>query len=430
MTDGHIFNTIQNVLLGSVTPTLSRARSGTEENMKRFSKACGSIVLAASLAVGLIGVTPAKAASEAELTEFVTAFEAAKAATAQVAESSITQSVSNGEVSMSAMGLINLSVPIKDLTTTIDPISKKSKMTGTVTIPDLGILSTVNPEISKKLSDSGIETGDTKIEDYGDLTKKALYRYNSKVGRAEVAALPGSLQGTSILSQLDITKLKNLIPYLTITKGKSDITLNIKVDEAGIKAAKSDIKAVLNGIIGDSGYDDLLAEIKKIATVKDIDLTVKFVIDPNRNVLIRHDIDAKIGLSLSDLPVPVTISFKNSTTSSITTESVAIPEAFTKGAQLIANYPLAKGGAKLVSTLSGKKTVFSVNGVTKTSAKSITIPASVKVLGSSYSVTKAAKNAFKKATKLKKLTIKNKTLKKLIKKSPSKYGLKKSVKIK
>lgn len=428
MTDGHIFNTIQNVLLGSVTPTPRRVRSGTEENMKRFSKACGSIVLAASLAVGLIGVTPAKAASEADLTEFVTAFEAAKAATAQVAESNITQSVSNGEVSMSAMGLINLSIPIKDLTTTIDPISKKSKMTGTLTIPDLSILSTVNPEISKKLSASGIETGDTKIEDYGDLTKKALYRYNSKVGRAEVAALPGSLQGTSILSQLDITKLKNLIPYLTITKGKSDITLNIKVDEAGIKAAKSDIKAVLNGIIGDSGYDDLLAEIKKIATVKDIDLTVKFVIDPDLNVLKQHDIDAKIGLSLSDFPV--TINFKNSTTSSITTESVAIPEAFTKGAQLIANYPLAKGGAKLVSTLSGKKTVFSVNGVTKTSAKSITIPASVKVLGSSYSVTKAAKNAFKKATKLKKLTIKNKTLKKLIKKSPSKYGLKKSVKIK
>ena len=119
---------------------------------------------------------------------------------------------------------------------------------------------------------------------------------------------------------------------------------------------------------------------------------------------------------------------KNSTASSVTSDTVAIPEAFSKDAQLIANYPVAQGGLTFTSTLSGKKTIFTVTGVKN--AKTITIPATISKLGAKYNVSAAAKNVFKKATKLKTLVIKNGALKKAVKKSPAKYGLSKKVKIK
>jgi hypothetical protein len=59
---------------------------------------------------------------------------------------------------------------------------------------------------------------------------------------------------------------------------------------------------------------------------------------------------------------------------------------------------------KVTSTKAGNRTV-AVVGVKSKKLTSATIPASVKISGQSYKVTKIAKNAFKKCAKLKKLTI-------------------------
>lgn len=396
--------------------------------MKRFTKTCGSIVLAASLVLSLVGVVPAKAAtSDADLTEFATTFAKVKEATAAIAKDKVTVSKSKANVAVSFSGIDVAKVPV-ELTTTVDPTTHKAKMVGFVEIPDLSSIASFVPDLAKVLEKYDLKAGTKAIEDYGDLEKKCLYRFNSKVDRAEVAALPSTLQGGSILDKIDVTKFAKLTPYLTLKKSATDMSLNLKADEAGIKAAKAEINTILKSVISpDSEYKDLLTKLNKDVDMTGVDLTFKFYVDAATGALAKHDIEGSVNITYNK-SFPLAIKFSNSTTSSVSTESVAIPAAFTDGAQLIAGYPVAKGGINFVSTLSGKNTVFSVSSVKN--AKTLTIPASITELGTSYKVTSAAKNAFKKATKLKTLTVKNGSLKKTLKKNPSKYGLSKKVKIK
>ena len=400
--------------------------------MNRFKKICGSLVLAASLVAGLAATNPTPAvaaASDAELTELAKVIDAAKKATTEIATTNTTVSDSTANISISFSGLPIASIPVT-LTTTVDPKSHNASLKGTATLPDLSAASSLAPDLGTILSNLYLKAGEKPIEAYGDLQKNTIYRYNSNVGRSEVADLPVSLVSGSVLDSLDATAFASLAPYITITKGKTDLTLNLKADEAGVKSKLKEINTLLKGFT--AGFEDnptvrsVMTKLMKKITIKGIDVTVKFVLDSTNGALKQHDIDAKIDVAFSG--APLTIALTNSTKSSVSTDTVAIPEAFTKGAQLIANYPVVKGGVTFLSTLSGKKTVFSVSSVKN--AKSLTIPASITKFGTKYSVSKAAKNAFKKATKLKTLTIKNSTLKKAVKKNRSKYGVKKGVKIK
>ncbi len=400
--------------------------------MNRFKKVCGSLILAASLVVGLASAntTPAiAAASDSELTELLTLIETAKAATTKVATENTTKSDSDATISISLGGLPVASVPVK-LTTTVDPASKKAAVTGTADLPDLSAIALLSPDLGTIINKFNYQAGTKDIKAYGDLEKKTVYLYNSTVGRNEVADLPAGLVGGSILDNIDATAFAKLAPYLTITKGKTDATLNLKVDEAGIKDAKKDINTLLKGFA--SGLNEnptvrgVMDKLMQKLAIKGIDFTVKFAIDPTTGALVKHDINATVDVSYDG--AALTLAIKTATSSTVSTETIEIPEAFSKDAQLVANYPVSQGGITFTSAISGKKTVFSVTSVKN--AKTLTIPATITKLGTKYNVSAAAKNVFKKATKLKTLVIKNGALKKAVKKSPAKYGLSKNVKIK
>ncbi len=400
--------------------------------MNRFKKVCGSVILAASLVIGLASANPVPAkaaASDSDLAELLTLIETAKAATAKVATENTTKSDSELNVSVSLGGLPVASIPVK-LTTTVDPVSKCASMIGSAELPDLSAVALLSADLGAALKKLNLQAGTTEIKAYGDLAKKCVYLYNSKAGRSEVADLPAGIAGGTILDNIDATAFAKLAPYLTITKDKANVTLNLKADEAGVKDAKKDINALLKAFtssIGDNAtVKNAMDKVMKKLEIKGVDFTIKFGVDPTTGVLVSHNIDATIDVSVDGAALALVI--KNSTASSVTSDTVAIPEAFSKDAQLIANYPVAQGGLTFTSTLSGKKTIFTVTGVKN--AKTITIPATISKLGAKYNVSAAAKNVFKKATKLKTLVIKNGALKKAVKKSPAKYGLSKKVKIK
>ena len=393
--------------------------------MNRFKKVCGSLVLAASLVAGLTATAPAsKAASSTdELTKLGTMLETVKTATNAVVATVPTETTSSTNIS-----IMSFNIPIS-LKTTVDPTSKTAKMEGSAEIPDaVTAISIISPKLGKLVDKLGIKAGTKKIEDYGDLTKKAVYRYSDKNGRYEVATLPDALAGSSILSSIDATKLAKLAPVLTVSfKGTDEVTLNIKADGDALKSIKSDVASLVTGLLGDSEYASLLKELSSKDALQGIDINITLKAN-DTHVLTQHDIEGTLTVNVEN--TPVTIGVNISGKSATTTQTVTIPENFTKDAQLIEGFEAKAGGVNFISKLSGKKTVFSVAGVSNTKATSLTIPKSISKFGKSYSVSAAAKNAFKKATKLKTLTIKNASLKKAVKKSPSKYGLKKSVKIK
>ena len=105
-------------------------------------------------------------------------------------------------------------------------------------------------------------------------------------------------------------------------------------------------------------------------------------------------------------------------------------EDILKNAQLAEGFVDKVNGVKITTVIAGKDAVLSVFDVTKKNAKKLTVPASVNKYGRIYKICTAHGKAFKNAKKLKTLIVKDKDLKKMLKKNPTKYGLKKSVKIK
>ena len=394
--------------------------------MNRIKKVCGSLILAASLVAGLTAAAPASkaAASNDDLKNLGTLLETVKTATNAVVASVPTETTSSTEIS-----IMSFKIPIS-LKTTVDPTSKTAKMEGSAEIPDaVSAISIISPKLGSLVDKLGIKAGTKKILDYGDLAKKAVYRHNDNLDRYEVATLPDALAGSSILSSIDATKLEKLAQVLNVSfKGTDEVTLNIKADGDALKAIKSDVTSLVTGLLGDSEYASLLKELSGKDALQGIDINITLKADGTTHVLTQHDIEGTLNVSVSGTPVAIGVNISGK--SATTTQTVTIPEEFTKDAQLIAGFEAKAGGVNFISKLSGKNTVFSVSGVANTKATSLTIPKSISKFGKSYSVSAAAKNAFKKATKLKTLTIKNATLKKAVKKNPSKYGLKKGVKIK
>ena len=391
--------------------------------MKRFTKTCGSILLAASLVLGTFGIVPAAAAESATMdpAEFATLYEDVKTATKAVESATPTKTDANVVLDLGALvGKSEFSTSI-----VLDPSSHNAKMT--------------------------VTSSGTTSDSYIDRTKKCMYYFNPNNDRYEVIGASGSISsGSSILDGLDITKLA---PVATITKGKGakvgdvacqDISVQIKAEGDALAAIIKDASGVFGGLLGNPvvtsglssggsmGFD--LSKLNPAKMIKDLDLTVTFYVDETK-ILRKTELSGTISLDVASLlgfdketifPLKVT----SSTESSVVNEAVVIPKEFVSKAQLAAGYAVKTAGVTISSILKGTKTVFSVTGVTKTKATKLTIPASSKQFGKSYKISQAETGAFKKAKKLKTLIIKNATLKKAVKKNPTAYGLKKNVKIK
>ncbi|MBQ7200781.1 MAG: hypothetical protein IJS24_05350, partial [Eubacterium sp.] len=131
------------------------------------------------------------------------------------------------------------------------------------------------------------------------------------------------------------------------------------------------------------------------------------------------------GMSLGTVTYNMGVSFTAST------DKLTIPEDRKTGVVLAPNNVASTGGLTFMSGMTEKgKPFFSVTKVENTKAKKLTIPAKVTALGQTVSVTQVSDQAFSKAKKLKTLIVKSASVKKALKKNPSKYGLSKKVKIK
>ena len=371
--------------------------------MKRFFKTCGSLVLAASLVVSVFGVKTASAADKAmTFEEFTSLYTTVKTATNAVASTSPTKTDVTGKLEIPLLGAVDIAV--SDI---LDPVNHTSKMTST--------------------------TAGVSKETYIDLTKGCAYSYNTDNARYEVNK---GTTSTSTVGFLDALNFDKIADCLTITVGagkkigdvacqETDVALKLEGEK--LAAVMGDLSKAMGGSLPDLGGSSSLGSIDLKTGLKGIDLKLALFVDESY-ILRGTDAEGSITVDLmgSSLNIPITMS----ATSDVTSESVVIPSEIAKSAQLVVGFVVSKSGAKFKSALSGKNTIFSVTGVTNTKAKKLTIPATISQFGKSYKVSTAAKNAFSKAKKLKTLVIKNKALKKAVKKNFKKYGLTKKVKIK
>ena len=161
-----------------------------------------------------------------------------------------------------------------------------------------------------------------------------------------------------------------------------------------------------------------------------LDADISFILSVDhapKQISINATID---GLSFGGFPLG-TIKTDLKTAFSSIADSIVIPADRIEKAIPAPSCVAVTSGLKLTTGINNKgKAFFSVSDVSKKGAKKLTIPAQATIFGKTLNVTAVEKQAFKNAGKLKTLVVKNAKLKKTLKKNPSKYGLKKSVKIK
>ncbi|MCR4605562.1 MAG: hypothetical protein K5639_06130 [Eubacterium sp.] len=240
---------------------------------------------------------------------------------------------------------------------------------------------------------------------------------------------------------MDLIVPSALAGIATVTEYEAELDgVDSKVVKINIKAEGEELKQAIPILVKAFGG----AETGEISTasmafsddIKSIDFTISFCVSKetlqlNKTVIEGTEVSSpEIQPDGSSDDEDKVAQFECKFENAVVDEIVELPP-WTKDAQLVPGVSAKKSGMKFATVYDlDNNTIFQVTGVTKTSAKKLTIPASIKKYGKSYKVTKAQKNAFKKAKKLKTLVVKNSKLKKAIKKNPTKYGLKKSVKIK
>ena len=383
--------------------------------MKRFIKTCTSVLLSASLILGF-GVIPAKAADtpvdpaafQATLAEVIAATKAVEAA---------------NPIKTAA----NVDLDIMS--------SQKVQMVADVL---------TNPE--NHVVKMAITSGENKIDTFLDSAAGRMYLFNTQNNRYEVAPSKASVSSaTTVLENIDLTKLAGIS---TVTMGAGatidtdvckEIDIAVKAEGEAIATFKDSLMKVVAGfgsssplissLFSGSATSSLIDPgSMDISTMfKGIDITVKAYFN-DLKVLRRIDVSGSITINMMGMDIPVKVG--SSSVASVTEEKVEVPAEYVTKAQLIEGVEVNTSGVTVTSKLKGKNTVFSVSGVVKSKAKTITIPATIKQLGKTYKICKAESGVFSPASKLKTLKIKDAALKKAVKKNPGKYGLSKKVKIK
>ncbi|MBO4396163.1 MAG: hypothetical protein J5819_07445 [Eubacterium sp.] len=405
--------------------------------MNRFKKIAGSVVLAAALTVSSIGIapakTPVKAAETAVTIEELTAeLNAVGAKIKSIAETSTlkTSSAGTAAIMMAEMPDTPVATVPLELDMDIDAASKVGH--GRMPMPSTDVTSMVSGD------------GQLPYEDlFMDLENSRMYIHDEKSGLDLVSEFPAAsyLQGfgigegegnmfTTLLSPQLLTAMKD---FVTITKDTTTVneTPCAKVT-VKIKLPKGVVSKYMDGMMSKipdafKSYTSMM-DPKMMENV-DVDASFVFYVDAEHTPLKIDENIALNGLSFNGLGINIKMDLVTSFNAS--TDKLSIPEDRIANAQVAPGYFTKAGDVSVLSSINDKGvSFFMVTGVNNVKAKKMTIPGSVKAFDKSYNVTQAVKDAFKKAKKLKTLIVKNATLKKELKKNPSKYGLSKKVKIK
>ena len=380
--------------------------------MKKFIRSCSAVVFSCALAFSAVGVIPANAA-EVPVEQVTGIIEEAKEATAAFVKSTPTQTDLKINAELPMIGDISADVSFVD-----DPVNKAASVTST-------------------LSDD--EQGPSTA--YIDTKNKYAYYTNPESGRIEVTDSQ-SIDGlTKMLSGFDITQLA---PIATFSMGETkdidgetcqELIVNVDLDKEKIaqygelisKALADASSSPFKNLFSGKGLGSLISEDDLSNSMTELHLEIKTCI--NQDKVLKQAVttcSAKVIM----LGVEMPISFNADITTKAVDAVVKIPQEMIDNAKPAAGLSKTESGLTYKSVISGKNTVFQVTKTSKATAKKITVPATVNLCGKTVKVTKASKNAFSKAKKLKTLVIKNSTLKKAVKKNPKKYGLSKKVKIK
>ena len=380
--------------------------------MKKFIRSCSAVVLSCALAFSAVGVIPANAA-EVPVEEVTGIIKEAKEATATFVKSTPTQTDLKINAELPMIGDISADVSFVD-----DPKNNAAVVTST-------------------FSDDEQEPSKVYIE----TKNKYAYYTNPESGRIEVADSQ-SIEGlTKMLSDFDILPLA---PIATFSMGETKVidgetcqefVVSVKADKEKMaqygdlisKALADASSSPFKNLFSGKGLGSLISGDDLSNSMTELDLEIKTYITPEK--VIKESVvkcDAKVNV----LETEVSVSFNADITTKAVDEVVKIPQEMIDNAKPAAGLSKTESGLTYKSVISGKNTVFQVTKTSKATAKKITVPATVKLCGKTVKVTKASKNAFSKAKKLKTLVIKNSTLKKAVKKNPKKYGLSKKVKIK
>ena len=375
--------------------------------MKHYFKKSLAVVLSAVLLTGSIGILPDRTtatAAETTTEDAMAVFAKIKTATQAVISVKTTKVEGTTELEFPIVGKISSGFElIVDQNTGI--------VKSTTPVVDIGDLSS--------LAGGQIPTADS----YTDRKSNILYSYSKELERYEIhETKPGSVGIMALISRSDPNELDKLFSFGEITTSTVDgkklngLPIKLKVGKDDIDKVRSDLEAIF----------------PIVASITDMKVT-------DLDLVITPYYDDSFMITQTALTGTFTAEYKGSTIEakantknviSLSDDLLTIPEDILKNAQLAEGFVDEVNGVKITTVIAGKDAVLSVFDVTKKNAKKLTIPASVNEYGRIYKICTAHGKAFKNAKKLKTLIVKDKDLKKMLKKNPTKYGLKKSVKIK
>lgn len=404
--------------------------------MNRLKRMGGALALTAALVVGSIGVMPAQAPAVAaettvSLEDFKTAMTAVGEKIKTLAQSGTLKTSISGDVSvMDGMMKLPLEIGMD-----IDATSK----VGHGRMPVLNGEAIMGSAVSGKLPYTDM---------YMDLANNCMYILDETSGTKLINAFPaaqymqgfgvGPAEGNMFTTMFSSGILDLLKDYMTLTSEDTTldgvpckkIVLTTKIEKGTAAKLVEEVmkklpEALKSGMPGNAAAMDpkALAELAETSTD-----TIYLGADGTPLKMVAEGTATGLafnGMSLGTVAFNLNIGFAAST------ESLSIPEDRKTGVILAPNNVTSTGGLTFMSGMTEKgKPYFSVTKVDNTKAKKLTIPAKVTALGQTVSVTQVSEKAFSKAKKLKTLIVKSASVKKALKKNPSKYGLSKKVKIK
>ena len=408
--------------------------------MNRFKKIGGSILLAASLVIGSIGVSPAeKPALAAETAMTAEQFgEAMKGVGAKIAELAKTKTIKT-VVSGSSAG-INF-----DLTMDVDATSK----VGHSIMPSFAEL--FDEDSAKEIFMGTKQL--SKVDMYMDLDKNVMYIRPEGSQMNIIGAFPGAsyLQGFGVgesegnmfTSMFTPEVLKQFEGHIIITATDESINgVAMKKLSMKVNYAKGEIAAMIDEMMknmpegmkdmfGGSGASSSMGGFDFSTMFKDLALSgsVDFIVTADYTPVKMKCAMKMEGFKVGDMEIPMDMDAEIAF--SVSDEKLAIPADRTTSLVLSPGTLAEKSGVNFMSSMNEDgSSFFMVYGVSNAKAKKITIPASITELGVTAKVDALAPGAFENAKNLKTIVAKSPALKKFLKKIVKdkklckKYGLK------
>lgn len=405
--------------------------------MNRLKKMGGALALTAALVVGSIGVMPAEvpavaAETAVSLEDFKATITAMGEKIKALAQAGTLKTVISGNASvMDGMMKIPLEIGMD-----IDATSKVGH----------GRMPVMNGEA---IMGSALSGNLPCTDMYMDLANNCMYILDETSGTKLINAFPaaqymqgfgvGPTDGNMFTAVFSTGILDLLKDHMTLTSEDTaldgvpckKIVLTTKIEKGTAAKIVEEIMKKLPASLKSSGMAVNAAAMDPKALAELAETSTDTIYLGADGTPLKMDAEGTVtGLGMGGMSMG-TVTYTLGVSFSATTDKLTIPEDRKTGVVLAPNNVASTGGLTFMSGMTEKgKPFFSVTKVEKTKAKKLTIPAKVTALGQTVSVTKVSDQAFSKAKKLKTLIVKSASVKKALKKNPSKYGLSKKVKIK